>query len=101
MTAVQIIFGIIYTGIGIAALKIMSKNKTAEQKAAIRAANDIATAMATLRDDDLARFNARIKAMQEEIALKDALIEQKDAELARWNILAAATPANGARGIIR
>lgn len=101
MIALKITFALIFTGIGITALRIMSRNKTAEQQAAVRAANDIARAMAVLRDDDLSRFNAQIQALREEIALKDALIEQKDAELARWNVLAAATPANGTRGVLR
>lgn len=101
MTALEIIFALGFMGIGIAGLKIMSKNKTAEQKAAIRAANDMAYAYAALRDDDIERFNAQVKALREEIALKDALIEQKEQELARWNLFAQATPANGVRGVLR
>ena len=98
---VNVVFGIIFSAIGIAGLKIMSRNKSAEQKAAIRAANDMAYAYAALRDDDIERFNAQVKALREEIALKDALIEEKDQELARWGFIAAATPANGVRGVLR
>lgn len=93
----DIIFGTIFSAIGIGLLRVMSRNKSQEQKAAIRAANDIARAMSALRDDDLERFTAQIKALREEIAMKDALIEQKDQEIARWNVLAASTAANGVR----
>lgn len=86
-TIMKAVLGILFAFIGFKAVHLLEVSERERKAIRRHAYGDAMDAWAALRQDDYNHYQKELKALKEQLAAKDEIIEQKEQELARWDVI--------------